>query len=97
MQQNLSDYSSFRMLFRYHREDKQSLKNDGIFWENAFRFVAGKLNLELGLQSWQSRRTLLWEDTVSEDPSGIALAAGDDFACFFAPSFSTKHFRARAN
>lgn len=96
MQQNLSDYSSFRMLFRYHREDKQSLKNDGIFWENAFRFVAGKLNLELGLQSWQSRRTLLWEDTVSEDPSGIALAAGDDFACFFAPSFSTKLFRARA-
>lgn len=96
MQQSLTKYSSFKMLFRYNREDKQSLKNDGIYWENAFRFIAGKLSLELGLQSWQSQRTLLWEDAETEDPSGIALATGDDFACFLAPSFSTKLFRARA-
>jgi len=96
MQHQVVPNVSFHMQFRYHREDRSSVKNDGIYWENAFVFKPGKLRVETGLKSWQSSRSLVFEDTCSENPSGSSLATGDEFAWFITPGFAWKALRIKA-
>lgn len=96
MQPEIATNLNFRMQFRYQREDRISVKNDGIYWENAFVFKLGKLRLETGLKSWQSSRSLIFEDADSENPSGSALVTGDEFSWFLAPGFKWKSLRLKA-
>jgi len=96
MQPGIATNLNFRMQFRYQREDRVSVKNDGIYWENAFVFKTGKLRLETGLKSWQSSRSLILEDADGENPTGSSLATGDDFSWFLAPEFKWKSLRLKA-
>lgn len=96
LQHGISKNLSFNMQFRYQREDKLSTRNDGVYWENAFLFKPRSFGLEAGLKSWQSRRSLILEDPDSEDYAGSAIATGDEFLCFIAPSLSLKSFHLKA-
>lgn len=80
--QHISKPLELKVLFRYYYEDRESNSNNSFFWENALIYKRKALQLEAGLQSWQSLRSILSAEDELSDPLGYTIATSEDNQVF---------------
>jgi hypothetical protein len=80
--QTISKPLELKVLFRYHYEDKIKTENNSFFWENSLTYKKKALQLEAGLQSWQSLRSIISAEDDLSDPDGLSTATSEDNQVF---------------
>lgn len=85
--QKISKPLELKVLFRYYYEDKLKAENNSFFWENSLSYKKKALQLEAGLQSWQSLRTIISAEDELSNPDGQSIATSEDNQLFGSVKF----------